>query len=326
MKKVIIVVPEGPINANTIGGTLDILSRANAYWESQGNPARLEVSVAGFVKEQRSHNGYLSVHPMDIKGIRRADMVMIPALLGDYEQTIAKNKALIDWIHKRYKAGAEIASMCSGAFLLAATGLLDGQACSVHWNKLALFRELFPEVKAEAGKIITAANGIYTNGGAYSFLHLLLYLVEQLFDRTTAIFCSKIFQIDLERSSQSPFSIFETQKEHDDELIGRAQAYIEENIEERISFEKLATKLAISRRNFDRRFTKATGNTPVEYLQRVKVEAAKKELEKGRKTILEIMLDVGYNDNKAFREVFKRITGLSPLEYKNKYSKENAAA
>ncbi|WP_118952871.1 GlxA family transcriptional regulator [Taibaiella helva] len=326
MKRVIIVVPEGPVNANTIGGAFDILSKANDYWKSQGNASRLELSVAGFVRELRSHNGYLAILPTDITAIKRADMVMIPALLGDYERTIEKNAALIEWIRKRYKAGAEIASMCSGAFLLAATGLLDGQSCSVHWNRLELFQQLFPQVNAQAGKIITAANGIYTNGGAYSFLHLVLYLVEQLFDRTTAIFCAKIFQIDLERSSQSPFSIFETQKEHDDELVVRAQTYIEENIDERISFEKLATQLAVSRRNFDRRFTKATGNTPVEYLQRVKVEAAKKELENGRKTILEIMLDVGYNDNKAFREVFKRITGLSPLEYRNKYSKENALA
>jgi transcriptional regulator GlxA family with amidase domain len=130
-----------------------------------------------------------------------------------------------------------------------------------------------------------------------------------------------VFQIDIERSSQSPFHIFQAQKNHGDELIEKAQAYIEENLNERISFEELASKLAISRRNFDRRFIKATGNTPVEYLQRVKVELAKRTLEKGRKTIFEVMNDVGYSDDKAFREVFKKITGLSPLDYKAKYNK-----
>jgi transcriptional regulator GlxA family with amidase domain len=128
-----------------------------------------------------------------------------------------------------------------------------------------------------------------------------------------------MFQIDIERTSQSPFVIFQAQKNHGDDLIGEAQDYIEKNLNEKISFEELASKLAISRRNFDRRFVKAVGNTPVEYLQRVKVEVAKKALEKGRKTIFEVMDEVGYSDDKAFREVFKKITGLSPLDYKAKY-------
>ncbi len=221
----------------------------------------------------------------------------------------------------QYKCGAEIASICTGAFLLAATGLLDGKTCSTHWNAAAAFRRLFPNIDLHTDKLVTAEQGIYTNGGAYSFLNLVLFLVERYFDRQTAIYCSKVFQIDMERASQSPFSIFQTQKNHGDELIGKAQTYIEENLAEKISFEAVASKLAISRRNFDRRFIKATGNTPVEYLQRVKVEVAKNTLEKGRKTIFEVMNDVGYADDKAFREVFKKITGLSPLDYKAKYNR-----
>ena len=206
--------------------------------------------------------------------------------------------------------------------MLAATGLLQGKTCSTHWNAVEQFRQMFPGVKIAEDKIITDENGIYTNGGGYSFLNLMLYLVEKIFDRQTAIFCSKIFQIDIERTTQSQFTIFHIQKGHGDEVINKAQTYIEENIDAKISFEKLASELAISRRNFDRRFVKATGNTPVEYLQRVKMEAAKKELEKGRKSIFDIMNDVGYTDDKAFREVFKKVTGLSPLDYRNKYSKE----
>jgi len=179
---------------------------------------------------------------------------------------------------------------------------------------------MYPAITTAEDKVITVENGIYTNGGAYSFLNLVIYLVEKLFDRATAIWCSKVFQVDMERTTQSPFMIFEGQKGHGDEVISQAQAYIENNMDEKISFEKLATQLAISRRNFDRRFIKATGNTPVEYLQRVKIEAARKELEKGRKTIFEVMNEVGYADDKAFREVFKRITGLSPIEYKSKYA------
>jgi transcriptional regulator GlxA family with amidase domain len=151
-------------------------------------------------------------------------------------------------------------------------------------------------------------------------LNLVLFLVEKYFDRSTAIYCSKIFQIDIERSSQSPFFIFQAQKNHCDDMVGKAQAYIEQNLGGKISFEELASTLAVSRRNFDRRFVKATGNSPVEYLQRVKVEVAKSILEKGRKTVYETMHEVGYSDDKAFREVFKKITGLAPLDYRARFN------
>ena len=124
----------------------------------------------------------------------------------------------------------------------------------------------------------------------------------------------------------SPFFIFEPQKNHGDEMIDKAQTYLEKNLSEKISFEHLASELAISRRNFDRRFIKATGNTPVEYLQRLKVEVAKNALEKGRKSIFEIMMEVGYSDDKAFREVFRRITGLSPVDYRAKFNQESIFA
>jgi transcriptional regulator GlxA family with amidase domain len=325
MKHVTIVVPDCEVNVNSVAGAYEILSRANDYWQRIGNRSKLDIKVAGFVSESKINNGYFTVHPLDISKIKKTDLVLIPSIFSDYGKAVKRNNALIDWIKNQYKSGAEIASMCSGAFLLAATGLLDGKICSTHWNAVEQFRLMFPDVKIAEEKIITDENGIYTNGGGYSFLNLMLYLVEKIFDRTVAIFCSKVFQIDIERTTQSQFTIFHIQKGHGDELINKAQTYIEDNIEEKISFEKLASQLAISRRNFDRRFIKATGNTPVEYLQRVKVEAAKKELEKGRKTVFEIMNDVGYADDKAFREVFKKVTGLSPLDYRNKYSKEAVA-
>src|SRR5206468_5934269 len=173
-------------------------------------------------------------------------------------------------------------------------------------------------------QLITDENGIYTNGGAYSFLNLIIYLVEKYYDRQTAIFCSKVFQIEMDRQNQSAFTIFTGQKLHGDEMVKKAQAYIESNLHEKISVEDLSSRFAVGRRNFDRRFIKATGNTPLEYLQRVKMEAAKKAFETSRKTINEVMYDVGYSDVKAFREVFRKLTGMSPVEYRNKYNKDAA--
>jgi transcriptional regulator GlxA family with amidase domain len=321
MKQVIIVVPKGEANLSSITGSFEILTRANDYWQKKGNKPLLEIRIAGFVPEVKLDTGFFSIHPVDIKEIKKTDLLIIPSV--SYTDVLLKeNAALIAWIKEQYKSGAHIASMCSGAFLLAATGLLNGKTCSTHWNVADDFRRLFPSIHLQVDKLITAEWGIYTNGGAYSFLNLMLFLVEKYFDRQTAIFCSKIFQIDMDRTSQSPFFIFQAQKNHGDELVCQAQTYIEESLSKKISFEELASELAISRRNFDRRFIKATGNTPVEYLQRAKVEVAKKALEQGRKSIFEVMSEVGYSDDKAFREVFKKITGLSPLEYRAKYTKE----
>ena len=319
MKNVTIVIPNGEINLSTITGSLDILTSANAHWRRMGHEPLLEVRIAGFMTQVELNAGYFSVHPVDIKKIRTTHLVIIPAIA--YRENLAKeNEALIRWIRQQYKNGAEIATMCSGAFLLASTGLLEGRTCSTHWAWAADFKRMFPDIDLRADKLITSENGIYTNGGAYSFLNLMLLLVEKYFDRQTAIYCSKVFQIDIDRTSQSPFFIFQSQKNHGDELVCKAQTYMEKNLAEKLSIGKLAVKLAISRRNFDRRFIKATGNTPVEYLQRVKVEAAKNALEKGRKSIFEIMYEVGYSDDKAFREVFRKITGLSPLEYRARFA------
>src|SRR5690606_7722047 len=259
----------------------------------------------------------------NLSEITKTDLIIIPSLNHNFEQAMKENQLFVDWITKQYKNGAEVASICTGAFLLASSGLLDGKNCSTNWAVEESFRKMFPKVNLQTDKLITDENGIYTNGGAYSFLNLVIYLVEKYFNRQTAIFCSKVFQIEMDRKSQSPFIIFKGQKLHGDEMVKEAQTYIENQFQEKLSIEDLSSHFAVSRRNFDRRFIKATGNTPVEYTQRVKVELAKKAFETGRKTINEVVYEVGYNDVKAFREVFRKITGLTPLEYRNKYNKES---
>jgi transcriptional regulator GlxA family with amidase domain len=331
MKHLTIVVPEGQNNLSSIAGSYKIFTRANEYWsqtlagEQTGRKELFKIELAGISKEVEFYNGLFSVKPhTNISAITKTNLIIIPSLNHNYEKAVKGNKELIDWIAEQYKNGAEIASICTGAFLLASSGLLNGRSCSTHWSAADNFRSMFPEVNLETDKLITDENGIYTNGGAYSFLNLLIYLVEKYFDRQTAIFCSKVFQIEMDRHSQSAFIIFKEQKLHGDEVVKKAQTYIENNLHGKISVQHLSSKFAVSRRNFDRRFIKATGNTPIEYLQRVKIESAKKALETSRKTITEVMYDVGYSDVKAFREVFRKVTGMSPLEYRNKYNKEAA--
>jgi len=326
VKHITIIVPEGENNLSSIVGAYKIFTRANAYWKENGRKELFRIELAGISKKVEFYDGLFSVQPhTHISAITKTNLIIIPSLNHNYQKAIKGNQLVIDWIEKQYKNGAEIASICTGAFLLASTGLLNGKTCSTHWSAAANLRSMFPNVNVQTDKLITDENGIYTNGGAYSFLNLMIYLVEKYYDRQTAIFCSKVFQIEMDRQSQSAFIIFKGQKLHSDEIVKKAQAYIESKVDEKISVEQLSSKFALGRRNFDRRFIKATGNTPVEYAQRVKIETAKKAFETSRKTVNEVMYEVGYSDVKAFREVFRKITGMSPLEYKAKYNKEPVA-
>ena len=324
MKHLTIIVPDGQgNNLSSIVGAYKIFTRANAYWKETGRKELFKIELAGVSKEVEFYDGLFTVKPhTHISAITKTNLIIIPSLNHNYQKAVKGNQLLIDWIEQQYKHGAEIASICTGAFMLASSGLLDGKTCSTHWSAADTFRTMFPKVNLQTDKLITDENGIYTNGGAYSFLNLVIYLLEKYYDRQTAIFCSKVFQIEMDRQSQSAFTIFKGQKLHGDEMVQKAQAYIESKLDEKISVEYLSSRFAVGRRNFDRRFIKATGNTPLEYSQRVKIESAKKALETSRKTINEVMYEVGYSDVKAFREVFRKITGMSPLEYKGKYNKE----
>jgi transcriptional regulator GlxA family with amidase domain len=325
MKHITLLYPEGQCNLSTVAcivGTVEIFSRANAWWIQQGNKQKYELTVAGTRPKKEYINNLVALKTdACITDITKTDLIIIPSAMPGKDTS--ESKLMSDWIKEQYKAGTEIATMCSGAFILASTGIMDGRSCSTHWSYADKFRQTYPKVNLQSDKLIIDENGIYTNGGAYSFLNLVIYLVEKYYDRQTAIYCSKVFQIEFERNSQSQFAIFTGQKQHDDPMVQQAQVYIENNIHEKISMEDLSAKFAIGRRNFDRRFIKATSNTPLEYAQRVKIESAKKALESTRKNINEVMYDVGYSDVKAFREVFRKITGLSPLEYKSRYNKDS---
>lgn len=327
MKKISILVPRGHTSLSNIDGTHHIFSEVNGVLTGAGRLPLFEISLVGLSKATSQRNGLFIISPdVLISEIDKTDLIIIPAIHGNLEEAISANSAFIPWIKEQYEKGAEVASFCVGAFFLAATGLLDGKQCATHWRMTTQFRNMYPEVHLVDDKILTEEDGIYTSGGAYSYLNLVLYLVEKFAGRDIAILISKAFMIDINRSSQSPFMIFEGQKAHDDGPVLQVQEFIEHNFQDRLTIDQLAAIVALGRRNLERRFKKATANTVIEYIQRVKVEAAKKSLESDRKNINEVMYDVGYNDNKAFRTIFKKVTGLSPVDYRNKYNKEASFA
>lgn len=321
MTTITILVPEHSV-IQAIADPQYCFNTVNQFLNLSGKPALFNVALAGIMNKITLGNGSFTVHPDKLlHEVDQTNLVIIPAIYGDIPTAIDANKALVPWIIEQYHRGAEVASLCVGAFLLASTGLLNGKKCSTHWGFSDKFRDMFPHVNLQDGRIVTETNRIYSSGGANSYWNLLLYLVEKYTDRETAILIARYFAIDINRESQSSFALFKGQKSHSDEAVKKAQEYIENRLEEKITVEELADKVAVGRRSLERRFKQATKNSILEYIHRVKIEAAKRSFETSRKNINEVMLDVGYNDTKAFRTIFKKVTGITPIEYRNKYNK-----
>lgn len=321
MKHVSILVPESAVLA-AIDDPRHVLSQVNSIRKDSGKDELFDIKFVGAAREVRLHDGAFSVHTDSLLDeIKKTDLIFIPAFNGATREYLGENEKFVSWISDKYARGAEIVSLCVGAFMLAETGLLKGKQCSTHWQAADEFREMFPEIELVTDKIITEQDGIYTSGGATSYWNLLIYLVEKYTDRETAILTAKIFAIDIERSSQSQFIIFKGQQNHADEDVKKAQSYIENNFQEKFTVDELSSECAVSRRSLERKFKKATNNTVSEYIQRVKIEAAKKSFETSGKNITEVMFDVGYSDVKSFRGMFKKITGMTPVDYRNKYHK-----
>jgi transcriptional regulator GlxA family with amidase domain len=321
MKTVSILVPELSV-IQAIADPQYIFSAVNQFYEMSGNKAVFKVQLVGVKKEIKLNNGIYAVHPdLLLQDVKKTDLIIIPALFGDMAKAVEKNKKMLTWINKHYANGSEVVSLCVGAFLLAATGLLDHKKCSTHWSFQDQLREMFPFVDVVEGSIITEESRIYSSGGANSYWNLLLHLVEKYTNRETAIMAAKYFAIDIDRDSQTAFAMFQGQKSHQDNEIKKIQSFIEKNYQDKHSVDALASKVSLGRRSFERRFKQATNNSVLEYILRIKVEAAKRKFENTDKNINEVMYAVGYNDIKAFRTIFKKHTGLTPMEYRNKYRK-----
>lgn len=328
MKHISIIIPKGASIIDTLIAPYNLLMMANTYHKRRtgSNDVLYKVDLVSENLEPITYQGLFTIQATNtFEGIKKTDLIILGAISGDLVKSIEQNIHIVEWIKKqRIEHNAEIASLCKGAFLLAETGLLNGKQCSTHWTSQNLFIQRYPKVKLAPEKIISEDNGIYSSGGAYSFLNFMLYMIEKYYDRETAIEVSKISEIDIDRIEQSQFMVFNGQKDHQDEAVLEAQEFIERNYQQKINIEEIAKRVNVSGRNFIRRFKKATANTPLEYVQRVKIEAAKKLIESSTLHIQEVMFDVGYNDDQAFRKVFKKFTGLSPLAYRNKYNPEMA--
>lgn len=287
----------------------------------QGKSNFYEIEMVGLEKDIKLGKGLYAVcADKTIDQIKKTDVIVIPLLCGDFQEAILKNEKYTAWLIAQYENNAEIVCLCVGSFFLASTGLLNDRKCAVHWAAKNEFSARFPAVTVVDDTIITDEKGIYTCGGGFSYLNLILYIIEKHLGREISILASKMFEIDIERKSQNPFAIFIGQKKHGNEIVLEAQDFIENNPTAVFTVDEVCERFGVSRRTFERHFKKCTGNSIVEYTQRVKVEFAKKYLEAGRKTVNEIIYETGYADIDAFRKVFKKFTDLSPTDYRKRFA------
>lgn len=304
-----------------IDSAYQVLTRVNDFLRYSEKAPYYNVEIVGLTKTVDLNRGLYSIRVnRTIEEIKKTDIVIIPLTCGDFPTSIQDNAPFADWLRAQHRQGAEIVSLCVGSFFLASTGLLNGKKCAIHWAAKNEFSAMFPQVQVIDDTIITDENNVYTCGGGFSYLNLLLYMIEKHLGREISVIASRMFEIDIERKSQHQFMIFIGQKRHGDKAVLGAQELIENNPVKSFSVDELCEQFGVGRRTFERRFKKCTGNSMVEYMQRVKVEFTKKQLETDHKTVNEIMYEAGYTDADAFRRIFKRHTDLSPLDYRKKYS------
>lgn len=319
---VVIPVFEGCVSASVVG-MMDILMLTRNFYQQLPKHKKdwFDVKLISLEKSKTiNNNGFQIVCNEVLANCKQADLVIVPAIVGDLPQLLAKHKSFIAWMTKMHKTGALLCSTCNGAFFVAATGYLDKKEATTSWFAAGQFKALFPAVKLLDERILVDNGKTITGGATLSFQNLCVYLIEKFYGKEIGNYAAKYFLVEKGKTSQLSYSIFSSQKNHSDEDIIEVQHYIEKNAAEKLVVSKLAEQSAMAERTFIRRFKSATGNTPSEYIQRVKIELAKKLLEQDRVTIKNICYETGYEDQGYFRNVFKKYTGLTPLDYKKSFT------
>jgi len=306
----------------SIAAILDVFETVNRIYAENGQEAPFGIRIIRTPDQMKTDGcSFQGHHVRSVSSGFHADIVLIPSFTTtDMTGTLSRNEMYIPWIQRQYKNGAVVASFCTGAFLFAASGLLNGRIATTHVDACSRFSSVFPSVILKPGYVVTIDGRVYTSGGSTSTFHLLLRIVQMHCGNEMAVRIAKIFAIDMDRLQQSYFGTFTPNHDHKDDLVKKLQYNIEANFRKIETIEEVIRDVPSSRRNIVRRFKQATGVPPIEYLQYIRVESAKKQLERTGRNINEIIGDSGYTDPKSFRKIFHKIVGMSPLEYRSKFT------
>lgn len=309
--------------SSTAVGPMEVFRHAGTLWNLlTGKPqsSRFRVTTASADGRAVLCDGPIRIKPMAaIKDIRKTDLIFIPTTGLSLDDVVERNAPVVPWLKRWRNQGAAIASVCSGVGLVAATGMLDGKRATTHWGLAQRFREKYPKVKWMPRLMVTEDRGFYCGGGVHAALDLSLYLVEKFCGHDIAMETSKALLIETPRAWQAGFAVIPLKTEHNDDAISIAQDWLHQNFHRSFPLEVPARRAGMSLRNFVRRFKEATGDSPLIYLQKLRVAAAKRLLESNHRTMLEISDAVGYQDVAFFRTLFQRHTGVPPSAYRAKF-------
>lgn len=310
--------------SSVITGILDLFSLTGVSWNRvQGQPPQplFQVDLVSLDGKPVQCLNRLMITPhKSLSEVEDTDLIMLPPIGANIDKTLDYQQDLFPWLREQHAKGAQIASSCTGTFLLAKSGLLDGKKATTHWGYVEQFRDRFPDVILKPQQLITNEVDLFCAGGGSAWMDLSLFLIELNCGREIALQTAKALIIDRERSSQVPYCTVKGQKYHQDKEILAAQEWMEENLSQKIRMEQVGMHFGMSSRTFKRRFKSATGDSPLPYLQSLRIESAKKLLESTRLSIDEITLQVGYEDSSSFMKLFKRNSGISPNAYRNKFN------
>lgn len=315
-------------HASTAIAPMEVFRSAGVIWnviEGTEPQPRFRVRTASTHGRAVSCDGPLRIAPdCALSDVRRTDLVIVPATGLDFDELLTRHGEVVPWLRRRRRQGTAVAGVCTGVALLAEAGLLDGKPATTHWAVVDEYRRRYPAVEWRPELFIAEADGIYTGGGMYASLDLSLYLVERYAGHEVAVQCGKTLLIDTPRTWQSGFAAPPSRPVHGDEQVAAVEEWLHENLHRPLSLDDVARRAGMSRRNFARRFKAATGDAPLAYLHKLRVEQAKHVLEQDRRTIQEVAEAVGYEDVTHFRSLFRRYTGITPSSYRSRFGQAAA--
>ena len=309
--------------ASTITGIMDIFNMSGVTWNRLKHKPRdyhFDVRLVSVDGESINCMGdvNLKMHG-SIDDVTDADLILIPTLAGNPEKTMELNHLVIPWLKHHYDKGADIAGFSTGAYFLAEAGILDNKQATTHWGFAEPFQKRYPKVNLTPEQLITADGNVFCAGGTVACLDLCLLFLERYLGNEYASETASSAVVDAVRNSTLAYDLARSKKYHQDEDVLAIQSWLEEHYSELINLENLSEQFNMSTRTFKRRFKLATGETPLVYLQSLRIEAAKKKLELGSASIEKISEEIGYEDMAFFSKLFKRLTGMSPTHYRKKF-------
>jgi len=309
---------------------LEIFACAGSLWSTwMGEPAvpRFRVRTASVGGRPTRNLVPVMLQPtVALADVQKTDLVVVPTAGLDLEAAARDNAALIAWLKRRARGKTAVAGVCTGVSLLAAAGLLDGKTATTHWGVVDRCRALYPRVHWECERFVTETDNVFCGGGTYASIDLSLYLVERYCGHEVAVQTAKALLLETPRLWQAGHATQPPRSAHDDESIQRAQKWLFAHFHKDVQLDELAEQVGMSPRNFARRFKVATGETPLGYLQRLRIDAARHLLESEQRTIRDVSLAVGYEDAAFFRALFQRHTGASPRSYRARFGIKSRAA